>query len=741
MALSINQAQDIVQKLSNEQLIQEYTRGNIPQFVVFSEMQRRQSMQNKAAQPPTETVAEKMVGKESGPEGISSLQPPPQMAAKGGITDASPITMGYSDDLPPEARKIISMRLKMMKNLEEPMEYAEGGEINSPPTGRDNPLTSREIADMLLHPVMMTESGGKQSAVSPKGAVGVMQIMPGTGPEAAKIAGVKWDPNRFKTDAEYNTKLGHAYLTSMIDRFGDTEKALAAYNWGPTNLSNALVKANKSGLDWKSYLPRETSNYLGKILGSRQALLPQRQTPEGPDAEAPMKFGGDSGFGGMYSGDSSYQYDRRSPLLDPSKMQSESSIDKGLAALRAAQVVNQMGRPPMQRKEGGAVYLEDGSVGQPVNVAEEDFPSGKFSEIPETTSEKLKRLAREKSAREAYDRQKEKERDAAYAPPEQPTGTGMETFVPPDVMRGSDVGGAIGSVGRALFPPILPKSGEEKPQAGIPSALPSTRTIPEVLTQRPEERGVSAGQPPAQASARADATATGAPSIKTTPEEAQDMSFRSVMQQVQDAIGSKVPDELKENMKKHQDTLASMKNDKIADTLFAAAKTLAGQRVGSVNYGDAVANAGLAAQEAQKRIYKADDEMRKYRSDLLKAQDENNYRAANIAMNKIIQADHDKRAMATAMMQANKSIQGEELKLKQLEEARRRDSMTALNAELSRLTAGGAIQMQMLSPEDQARVKAIRTQIDQLRSVDIKTGAPVAPSGEIPPPPAGFKVK
>ena len=43
MAISLNQAQHIVQKLSNEQLMQEYTTGNIPQFVVFSEMQDRKS--------------------------------------------------------------------------------------------------------------------------------------------------------------------------------------------------------------------------------------------------------------------------------------------------------------------------------------------------------------------------------------------------------------------------------------------------------------------------------------------------------------------------------------------------------------------------------------------------------------------------------------------------------------------------------------------------------------------------
>ena len=39
MAISLNQAQTIVQKLSNEQLMKSYTDGSLPQFIVFSEMQ------------------------------------------------------------------------------------------------------------------------------------------------------------------------------------------------------------------------------------------------------------------------------------------------------------------------------------------------------------------------------------------------------------------------------------------------------------------------------------------------------------------------------------------------------------------------------------------------------------------------------------------------------------------------------------------------------------------------------
>ena len=76
----------------------------------------------------------------------------------------------------------------------------------------------------LLSSVMLQESGGNPSAVSPKGAMGLMQLMPGT---AAEL-GV--DPN----DPVQNVMGGARYLKQQMDAFGgDIPKALAAYNAGP----------------------------------------------------------------------------------------------------------------------------------------------------------------------------------------------------------------------------------------------------------------------------------------------------------------------------------------------------------------------------------------------------------------------------------------------------------------------------------------------------------------------------
>jgi len=77
----------------------------------------------------------------------------------------------------------------------------------------------------LVNSVIKAESGFNVRAVSPKGAQGLMQLMPGT---ASKL-GV---PNAF--DAEANVEGGAKYLRELLERYNfDLVKALAAYNAGP----------------------------------------------------------------------------------------------------------------------------------------------------------------------------------------------------------------------------------------------------------------------------------------------------------------------------------------------------------------------------------------------------------------------------------------------------------------------------------------------------------------------------
>ncbi|SOC11774.1 lytic transglycosylase domain-containing protein [Rhodobacter maris] len=101
--------------------------------------------------------------------------------------------------------------------------------------------------DLFLR-LVQQESGWNPGAVSPKGATGLAQLMPGT---AARL-GV--DPN----DPLQNLEGGARYLRMMYDRFGNWRLALAAYNAGPEAVDKAGGVPNYA----------ETVNYVRVIYGS-----------------------------------------------------------------------------------------------------------------------------------------------------------------------------------------------------------------------------------------------------------------------------------------------------------------------------------------------------------------------------------------------------------------------------------------------------------------------------------------
>jgi soluble lytic murein transglycosylase-like protein len=110
------------------------------------------------------------------------------------------------------------------------------------------------------------ESNGNQFAAngqpltSSAGAVGVAQVMPGTAPEAAQLAGMPFDENRFRTDPAYNKALGQAYFQKQLQDFGgDPALAAAAYNAGPQTVQDFLAG--------KRMLPAETIAYVQKVTG------------------------------------------------------------------------------------------------------------------------------------------------------------------------------------------------------------------------------------------------------------------------------------------------------------------------------------------------------------------------------------------------------------------------------------------------------------------------------------------
>jgi hypothetical protein len=108
------------------------------------------------------------------------------------------------------------------------------------------------IPESWIRAVMQTESQGIVGAVSPKGAIGLMQIMPQTWADLRSRYGLGADP----FDPHDNILAGAAYLRELRDRYGVTG-VLAAYNAGPERYEEHLASGRP--------LPAETQAYVAAL--------------------------------------------------------------------------------------------------------------------------------------------------------------------------------------------------------------------------------------------------------------------------------------------------------------------------------------------------------------------------------------------------------------------------------------------------------------------------------------------
>ena len=110
----------------------------------------------------------------------------------------------------------------------------------------------------LLQAVIATESGFDPSAVSPKGAVGLMQVMPATGQRYGLASDRGGSVASKLTDPRTNINTGARYLRDLINLFpGQLELAVAAYNAG----EGAVQKAGNRIPNYK-----ETQNYVRSVM-------------------------------------------------------------------------------------------------------------------------------------------------------------------------------------------------------------------------------------------------------------------------------------------------------------------------------------------------------------------------------------------------------------------------------------------------------------------------------------------
>lgn len=108
------------------------------------------------------------------------------------------------------------------------------------------------LSEPLIRQVMDAESAGVAGAVSPKGAMGLMQLMPQTYRETAAELGLGTDP----FNPRDNVLAGAVFLKKILDRFGSPE-FLAAYNAGPQCLVEVLAGIRP--------LPAESRAFMEKV--------------------------------------------------------------------------------------------------------------------------------------------------------------------------------------------------------------------------------------------------------------------------------------------------------------------------------------------------------------------------------------------------------------------------------------------------------------------------------------------
>ena len=123
-----------------------------------------------------------------------------------------------------------------------------------------NECRNYEMDPFLILAVIQTESNFTPKAVSPRGAIGLMQVMPKTGEYFARDRGLLYQGRSSLYDPFINVKVGIHYLSFLEDQFDSLENALAAYNYGPSKYANS-----------KS-LTKNPPRYVKKVLNFKNLL-------------------------------------------------------------------------------------------------------------------------------------------------------------------------------------------------------------------------------------------------------------------------------------------------------------------------------------------------------------------------------------------------------------------------------------------------------------------------------------
>jgi soluble lytic murein transglycosylase len=136
------------------------------------------------------------------------------------------------------------------------------------------PQIGPAVESALVHAIARQESAFNADAVSPAGALGLMQFMPATARRVAQRYGVNFDESRLLGDPAFSAKLGAAHLGELLDEWGGSAAlAFAAYNAGPGHARRWIQRfgdprrADRDIIDWVEQIPfPETRSYIQRVM-------------------------------------------------------------------------------------------------------------------------------------------------------------------------------------------------------------------------------------------------------------------------------------------------------------------------------------------------------------------------------------------------------------------------------------------------------------------------------------------
>ncbi|MBZ5687385.1 MAG: lytic transglycosylase domain-containing protein [Acidobacteriia bacterium] len=136
------------------------------------------------------------------------------------------------------------------------------------------PILQDEGVPDEIAAIVLVESGGQPTALSPKGARGIWQLMPNTARRFGLTINSETDD---RLDILKSTRAAARYLRDLHEQFGDWSLALAAYNAGEIVVRNAVLRSGSKDfalLSSKRLIPAETRAYVPAVMAASNLFAP-----------------------------------------------------------------------------------------------------------------------------------------------------------------------------------------------------------------------------------------------------------------------------------------------------------------------------------------------------------------------------------------------------------------------------------------------------------------------------------